>query len=66
MAKKDEKIAKRAYLKFLERGGQHGQDLKDWLEAEQEEGKSKPTAKKPTPTKTTAKKSTTAKKTTRK
>ena len=32
----DEKIAVRAYERFLERGGQHGQDLQDWLEAERE------------------------------
>ncbi len=31
-----EAIAKRAYEKFLTRGGAHGDDLKDWLEAEQE------------------------------
>ena len=31
-----ESIAKRAYEKFLARGGAHGDDLKDWLEAEQE------------------------------
>ncbi len=31
-----EAIAKRAYEKFLARGGKHGNDLKDWLEAERE------------------------------
>ena len=72
MAKKEEKIAKRAYYKYLERGGQHGQDVKDWLEAEKEEGNSKAPGKKPATKKTTAtkkaapKKTTPAKKTTRK
>ena len=31
-----EAIAKRAYEKFLARGCQDGQDIKDWLEAERE------------------------------
>jgi hypothetical protein len=31
-----EEIARRAYLLFLERGGEHGQDLEDWLRAEAE------------------------------
>jgi hypothetical protein len=31
-----EAIALRAYELFLERGGQHGHDLADWLRAEQE------------------------------
>ena len=31
-----ERIAHRAYEKFLARGGQHGEDQRDWLEAEQE------------------------------
>jgi DUF2934 family protein len=31
-----EAIALRAYELFLERGGQHGHDLEDWLRAEQE------------------------------
>ena len=31
-----EAVAKRAYEKFLKRGGQHGSDLQDWYEAEQE------------------------------
>ncbi len=31
-----EQIAARAYERFLERGGEHGHDLEDWLEAEQE------------------------------
>jgi hypothetical protein len=29
-------IAERAYRRFEERGGQHGRDLDDWLEAERE------------------------------
>ena len=29
-------IAERAYALFLERGMQHGHDLEDWLQAEQE------------------------------
>ncbi len=31
-----EEIARRAYLLFLERGGEHGHDLADWLRAEAE------------------------------
>ncbi len=31
-----ERIAKRAHEKFVARGGQHGYDLEDWLEAERE------------------------------
>jgi DUF2934 family protein len=29
-------IARRAYELFLERGGEHGRDLEDWLRAESE------------------------------
>ena len=29
-------VAKRAYELYLERGGQHGADLDDWLEAERQ------------------------------
>ena len=29
-------IAARAYERFLERGGEHGHDLEDWLSAERE------------------------------
>jgi hypothetical protein len=29
-------IAQRAYARFLERGGDHGRDLEDWLHAERE------------------------------
>ena len=31
-----ERIAERAYRKFLARGGRHGNDLRDWFEAERE------------------------------
>jgi hypothetical protein len=31
-----EKIAMRAYEKWLKRGGCHGSDLQDWTEAEKE------------------------------
>lgn len=34
----EEDIRRRAYEKFLSRGGQHGHDLDDWLEAERELG----------------------------
>jgi hypothetical protein len=29
-------IAMRAYQRFVERGGEHGHDLEDWLAAEEE------------------------------
>jgi hypothetical protein len=32
----NEKIAERAYEKFEARGGIHGEDMYDWLEAEKE------------------------------
>jgi len=31
-----EAIARRAYELFLERGGEHGLDVEDWLQAERE------------------------------
>ncbi len=31
-----EEIARRAYEIYLQRGGQHGQDMNDWLAAERE------------------------------
>jgi len=31
-------IRQRAYERFCERGGEHGRDLEDWLEAERELG----------------------------
>lgn len=31
-----ERIAERAYQLYIERGGRHGKDLDDWLEAERE------------------------------
>ena len=33
-----EEIAAVAYERYLSRGGSHGQDLEDWLQAEQELG----------------------------
>lgn len=32
----DEEIRERAYRRYLERGGGHGMDFDDWLEAERE------------------------------
>jgi hypothetical protein len=32
----EEDIRKRAYDRYLERGGGHGMDFEDWLEAERE------------------------------
>jgi DUF2934 family protein len=32
----EEDIRRRAYQRYLERGGGHGQDFDDWLEAERE------------------------------
>lgn len=32
----DEAISRRAYEIFLERGGEHGNDIDDWLRAERE------------------------------
>lgn len=32
----EEEIRIRAYRRYLERGGSHGQDFEDWLEAERE------------------------------
>jgi hypothetical protein len=37
----EDDIRMRAYQKFLERGGYHGNDLEDWTEAEQELKKGK-------------------------
>ena len=31
-----QKIAKRAYERFMARGGRHGEDWRDWFEAERE------------------------------
>jgi hypothetical protein len=36
MKSSKEEIAKRAYQKYLERGGKHGLDQNDWYEAERE------------------------------
>ena len=62
MTDKEKNIKDRAYYKYLERGGQDGRDLDDWLEAEKEVGafpakKKRPVAKKAA----TGKKRTTAK-----
>jgi hypothetical protein len=35
-ASEQERIAERAYQKYVERGGRDGRDLDDWLEAERE------------------------------
>lgn len=32
----NESVAKRAYERYLERGGEHGHDQEDWFEAERE------------------------------
>jgi hypothetical protein len=32
----DEEIRERAYQRYLQRGGGHGMDFDDWLEAERE------------------------------
>ena len=31
-----DRIAQRAYERFEQRGGEHGRDVEDWLEAERE------------------------------
>jgi hypothetical protein len=36
MVSKQQKIAERAFHKFIMRGGEHGHDLADWIEAEKE------------------------------
>lgn len=36
----DDQIAQRAYELYLDRGGEHGADLDDWLQAERELGRS--------------------------
>ena len=47
MKKSEKKIAERAYQKYIERGGAHGNDMADWLEAEKElKVTKKPAAKK--------------------
>jgi hypothetical protein len=35
-APSEEEIARRAYEIFLRRGGDHGNDIEDWLQAERE------------------------------
>jgi hypothetical protein len=34
----DEDVRMRAYQKFLERGGVHGRDIEDWVDAKAELG----------------------------
>jgi hypothetical protein len=36
MQDKSKKISERAYNKFMQRGGEHGHDVEDWIEAEKE------------------------------
>ena len=36
LARAEEQIRTRAYLRYLERGGTHGRALEDWLHAERE------------------------------
>ena len=36
MKNSEKKIAERAYHKYAQKGGKHGNDLADWLEAEKE------------------------------
>jgi hypothetical protein len=33
-----EQVARRAYERFVQRGGEHGRDLEDWVAAEKELG----------------------------
>ncbi len=44
-AANDETIARRAHELFQARGGLHGHDLDDWLEAERQIGTVKPTTR---------------------
>jgi hypothetical protein len=37
-ARQEDRIARRAYERFEERGREHGHDVEDWLEAEREIG----------------------------
>jgi hypothetical protein len=50
-------VAERAYLKFLDRGGEHGHDMEDWLAAENEAKSEKPSAKQKVIAKSRVKKS---------
>ncbi len=43
----DEEIGQAAYLRWLARGGEHGDHEKDWFEAEQELLRKKRSAQKP-------------------
>ena len=60
------KIAERAYFYFLQRGGEHGHDLDDWLRAEREIIAETQKESKPKTRRTSSRKSTTRRKTTRK
>ena len=48
------KIAKKAYYKYLEKGSKNGEDVNDWLEAEKEVKKEVASSKKPAKTSKTA------------
>jgi len=54
MKKVQDKIAEKAYYKYLEKGTKNGEELDNWLEAEKEVKKDKSTAKKPAKTTKTA------------
>ncbi len=55
--KPKQSISDRAYYKFLERGGEHGHDLEDWLAAERELNAPQKSAKKKTTIKSNRNKS---------
>jgi len=57
-----QKVAERAYHKFVIRGGEHGHDLADWLEAEKEIEAEEKAKKKIKPVSRKATKSTATKK----
>ena len=61
MKKDHDKIAEKAYYKYLDKGSKNGEDLDNWLEAEKEVKKAKAPAK-TTKTSSTAKKPAKAKK----
>jgi hypothetical protein len=54
MKKEQDKIAEKAYYKYLEKGKKNGDDVNDWLEAEKEVIKEKAPAKKSAKTTKTA------------
>ena len=59
MKKEQDKIAEKAYYKYLDKGSKNGGDVNDWLEAEKEVKKEKTSASKTA--KTTKKVATTKK-----